>query len=569
MIRRLLSSRRVAWPVATTVAVALWLVYSRPPSRIANNNVAPSGGHVVRGALHVHSQRSDGGGTLDDIAEEANAAGLDFVVVTDHGDGTVGTRATYYDDLLLVEGAEISTRGGHYIAVGHGPTSSPLGGDAKGVVEDVRRHGGLGIVAHPNSSGEGLAWQDPALPVDGVEWLNADSQWRMSGVLAFAKAVTWYWLKPTESLGMLLTRPTETMHQWRNRRVFGIGGVDAHARLVVLGDGQYGRGGLTLSVPSYHTMFGLFGVRVALEEPFSGLADQDVNFLLEGFKKARSYIVVDAYGEPGKFDFFGERIDSNELVEMGDEVGEGVVSKFRARVDGATDVAIRLLRDGEVVKEVNSSELSYSGLNYELAGQGGGRRISYWVEIFRSGVPSMPWIISNPIHIGVEDELAVEVSSGDLDDSVQPLSLSSWSIERSADAAASGSSRNGGFVMDYELGEGSATYVAAAHDVSTGIIEGTIRLLVAMDKPARVALQLRDNDGIDRRWRTSFYVDTELRRINASISEFLPVTDKLPKAVPVDQIDDLLLVVDRVNARANSSGSIGIGTLVLDDGRAN
>ena len=222
-----------------------------------------------------------------------------------------------------------------------------------------------------------------------------------------------------------------------------------------------------------------------------------------------------------------------------------------------------------MVKEVHSSELSYSGLNYELAGQGAGRRISYWVEIFRSGVPSMPWIISNPIHIGVEDELAVEVSSGDLDDSVQPLSLSSWFIERSADAAASGSSRNGGFVMDYELGESSATYVAAAHDVSTGIIEGTIRLLVAMDKPARVSLQLRDNDGIDRRWRTSFYVDTELRRINASISEFLPVTDKLPKAVPVDQIDDLLLVVDRVNARANSSGSIGIGTLVLDDGRAN
>ena len=140
MIRRLLSSRRVAWPVATTVAVALWLVYSRPPSRIVNNNVAPSGGHVVRGAIHVHSQRSDGGGTLDDIAEEANAAGLDFVVVTDHGDGTVGTRATYYDDLLLVEGAEISTRGGHYIAVGHGPTSYPLGGDAKGVVVPGRYH---------------------------------------------------------------------------------------------------------------------------------------------------------------------------------------------------------------------------------------------------------------------------------------------------------------------------------------------------------------------------------------------------------------------------------------------
>ena len=568
MIRRLLSSRRVALAAVTAVAVVFWLVYSYPPSRIANN-VVLSDDHIVRGAVHVHSQRSDGGGTIEDIAEAARAVGLDFVVVTDHGDGTVGTRARYYDGVLLVEGVEISTRGGHYIAVGHSPAAYPLGGDAKGVVEDVRRHGGVGIVAHPNSSNEGLRWENLALPVDGVEWLNGDSQWRVSEFLAFAKAATWYWLKPTESLGMLLTRPAETMDQWLNRKVFGVGGVDAHARLMVFGDGQHAGGGLALSMPSYQTMFGLFGVRVSLDEPFSGLADDDLGVLLDGFKKARSYIVVDAYGEPGTFEFFGERRDSNELVKMGDEVEKDVVSTLTARVESGADVVIRLLRDGDAIEESHSSELNYNGLDYELGEEGNGRASSYWIEVFRSDVPSMPWIISNPIYVEGENDLVAEAGNGSVYDNAATLFLNSWSVERSADAVASGISRDGGFVMDYELGESGSTYVAAAHDVSGGINEAVVRLFIATDKPSRVSLQLRDNDGIDRRWRTSFYVNEELKGIDIPIKEFSPVTDELPKTVPVDEIDDLLVVVDRVNARANSSGSIRIGTVATDVGPTN
>ena len=42
----------------------------------------------VRGTVHVHTLRSDGSGTVDDVAAAAGRAGLDFVIISDHGDAT-------------------------------------------------------------------------------------------------------------------------------------------------------------------------------------------------------------------------------------------------------------------------------------------------------------------------------------------------------------------------------------------------------------------------------------------------------------------------------------------------
>ena len=38
----------------------------------------------VRGAIHVHTRRSDGTGTVDEVAGAAARAGLNFVILTDH-----------------------------------------------------------------------------------------------------------------------------------------------------------------------------------------------------------------------------------------------------------------------------------------------------------------------------------------------------------------------------------------------------------------------------------------------------------------------------------------------------
>ena len=47
------------------------------------------------------------------------------------------TRRAYLHGVLCIDGVEISTDDGHYVALGLGPTPYPLGGAAAAVVEDV------------------------------------------------------------------------------------------------------------------------------------------------------------------------------------------------------------------------------------------------------------------------------------------------------------------------------------------------------------------------------------------------------------------------------------------------
>ena len=47
------------------------------------------------------------------------------------------------------------------------PSPYPLGGEPRDVVEDVRRLGGFGIAAHPDSPKPELRWREWTAPFDG------------------------------------------------------------------------------------------------------------------------------------------------------------------------------------------------------------------------------------------------------------------------------------------------------------------------------------------------------------------------------------------------------------------
>ena len=89
---------------------------SRAPSVSPTTTAVTRG---VRGAIHVHTSRSDGTGTVDEVAAAAARAGLAFVVFTDHGDATREPDAPRYrSGVLCIDAVEISTRDGHLIALG-------------------------------------------------------------------------------------------------------------------------------------------------------------------------------------------------------------------------------------------------------------------------------------------------------------------------------------------------------------------------------------------------------------------------------------------------------------------
>src|SRR5580765_1605945 len=128
---------------ALVAAVAVLVTVSLPQRRLALQGGADG---TIPGILHVHTNRSDGRSSPDDIAAAAARAGLKFIVFTDHGAATrTPDPPTYRSGVLCLDGVEISTSGGHYVAIDFRASPYPLGGEPRDVVEDVRRLGGFGI----------------------------------------------------------------------------------------------------------------------------------------------------------------------------------------------------------------------------------------------------------------------------------------------------------------------------------------------------------------------------------------------------------------------------------------
>src|SRR6266536_2466631 len=163
---------------ALIAVVAVFVSLTLQPRRLLLG--APPADGTIAGVIHIHTSRSDGSLAPDDIAAAAARAGLQFIVFTDHGDGTRKPDAPEYrSGVLCLDGVEISTTGGHYIALDMRASPYPLAGEPRDVVEDVRRLGGFGIAAHPDSPKPELRWREWTAPVDGIELLNPDTSWRV------------------------------------------------------------------------------------------------------------------------------------------------------------------------------------------------------------------------------------------------------------------------------------------------------------------------------------------------------------------------------------------------------
>ena len=132
------------------------------------------------------------------------------------------------------------------------------------------RLGGFGIAAHPFSRRPELAWQDWNVPVDGIEWLNADSEWRDESRTALTRALLGYLTRPGGALASLLDRPEAALAKLdelaARRHVVAVAGHDAHG-----GFGEEnGAQGRRLHLPSYEAAFRTFSVNVQVQRGAEG-----------------------------------------------------------------------------------------------------------------------------------------------------------------------------------------------------------------------------------------------------------------------------------------------------------
>ncbi|MEJ7832575.1 MAG: CehA/McbA family metallohydrolase [Nocardioides sp.] len=137
---------------------------AQPPPR----RVSGTGPGWYRGDLHLHTRHSDGTHTQPSLAGLAREAGLDFIGSAEHNTSSAGLTWGKHvrpgDPLLVLCGEEITTRNGHWLAMGvpagtwidwrYRATDAVLGRFTR----QVRSLGGIAIACHP--------W----VPIPGTKW---------------------------------------------------------------------------------------------------------------------------------------------------------------------------------------------------------------------------------------------------------------------------------------------------------------------------------------------------------------------------------------------------------------
>lgn len=100
--------------------------------------------------IHVHTNRSDGAGTPEDVIKQAKKIGLDGIAITDHDtfDGYFIAKKYCPENFKIIPGIEITSQEGHILCLDATPAIDPLT-PAVEVIEKIHASGGIAIAAHP------------------------------------------------------------------------------------------------------------------------------------------------------------------------------------------------------------------------------------------------------------------------------------------------------------------------------------------------------------------------------------------------------------------------------------
>lgn len=338
--------------------------------------VAPQEGVKAwpRGAFHVHTTRSDGKGTVEEVAAAAKAAGLQFVVLTDHNDFEPREPA-FVDGVLMIPAVEISTSTGHLVAFG---MQTPLDGPRarQEGVSAVEAAGGVSVLAHPVQKKN--PWTDPegARRARGFELYSADTFFRDAVHSPFSRLIpavgAWF----TNSLHgvMVLATPQPASTE----RLLEL--TREQPRLAFCSHDAHGW-------PPYKDVFRALAMYLpptALPEPLATEPRAAAAQVTRALSSGQAICAFRGLGEPTGFAL------------------EGPLSERReARVGDTLTVRVPPHEPGTVRLEVvGPGRLKNDGVTVELVEEGA-VQIEAWVEapgrLF--GTEWRPWIVPSPIRV--------------------------------------------------------------------------------------------------------------------------------------------------------------------------
>jgi hypothetical protein len=304
-----------------------------------------------RGDLHTHTVHSDGRRRIAEMAAAAAAAaGLDFIVSTDHNTNSANRAwtATTRDELEVIAGEEVTTRHGHWLAVGLPPDGwvdwryGPRDGVFAGYAARVRADGGLVVTAHPSVPLPGCAWEFGYHDVDAVEVWNG--VWNVDDELSLR---VWHQLLR------------------QDRKIAAVGGSDSHVSEQLVGRPQ----------------------TVVYAE------DSSTRALVYGLRRGRCYMTESS---AVTLALTASRNDGTAPAGPGEAlvVAPGAPVTVTAEVTGAPDSSLAIVTDGGCVGRTRTDSTGAGTLTW--TGSGAEVRFARVEVRRRARFPSMV-ALSNPV----------------------------------------------------------------------------------------------------------------------------------------------------------------------------
>jgi hypothetical protein len=344
----------------------------------------------LRGNLHMHTTASDGTSSHQELARIAQAAGLDFIVVTDHNVYRPGLDAWHGTTLLLVgeevHDAQRVPQSSHTLCFDIREDVAPLAADPQRLIAAVGEQGGFAFLAHPFE-------RDVAgfLPEPNISWRD----WQVSG---YAGIELWNYMSEFKSVlrsraqaliyayapALAIVGPyPETLQKLdlllQNRHVSILGGSDAHGTV-------YRMGPISRAVQPYSYLFRSINTHLLSQEPLSGEASHDKATVYSALRNGHGFVGYEQLGPVAGFSFWAR--SGTSQATMGETLALRRAVELEVTVPARAQV--RLLRNGQVVAQSRGRGLAL------LAPQPG----AYRAEAYRPYAGRLRgWIFSNPIYV--------------------------------------------------------------------------------------------------------------------------------------------------------------------------
>jgi len=353
-----------------------------------NNRPLPS--LCKKGVFHMHSDFSDGLGTVAEICRAASAQNLDFVILTDHGRPNRESSAatSWRDGTLLIGASEFSLHAGHMAAAGYRVRDYEFPPEAQEAIREVENDGGVTFISHPLDGR--IPWTDwQARGFTGIEIISLYQMAKKNILYGLTLFPLQYLLSPDYALTAFISYPKKELEIWdrfnREGKYFAIYALDSHAKLALSDKVQF-------RFPSYGATFKILRVYVQVDRELDRDAATAAATVIAALRRGSFFNAVESLAAANGFEFHYLENDGRR-VDMGGEA-ERTGGELVLRLPFPFAVDVRVLKDGSLFRLIEDRLGQEVRIGVSEPGV-------YRCEVFlHSGrLKRLPWILANPIFV--------------------------------------------------------------------------------------------------------------------------------------------------------------------------